>query len=227
MRKGFSLIEVLIIVAILGLLLIAGYFFMAPQISRGRDSKRLSDLSKLKVVFEDYYNDHSCYPPTDTLELYCGGGGSTILDDYIGSVPCDPLTKGPYLYSVLGGDAPACPVLGYRILTDLERDHSDASIAINCGGENGCGIVDGEVIYDYGVAQGAAVSLEGLVLGLGGVAEGEGGAEGGGEPGPGLDWCCVLSNQSCTEIINGFPNTCNRDYHGANSQGACIANCYN
>ncbi|MDA1079824.1 MAG: prepilin-type N-terminal cleavage/methylation domain-containing protein, partial [bacterium] len=83
MRKGFSLIEVLIMVAILGLLLVVGYFYMAPHMARGRDGKRISDLNKLKVVFEDYYNDNSCYPPRDTLELYCGGAGSTILDEYI------------------------------------------------------------------------------------------------------------------------------------------------
>lgn len=223
MKKGFSLIEVLIIVAILGLLLVVGYFFMAPQMSRGRDGKRISDLNKLKIVYEDYYNDNGCYPPSDTLELYCGGAGSTILDDYIGTVPCDPLTGSAYYYTVLENDSASCPVFGYRIHVNLERDRSDASQGINCGGIYGCGFGGGDgIVYDYGIAQGAGVSLYDAnneeVLD----------PEGGGEedpPAEGTDWCCVLSTETCTEIINGEPSSCNRDYHGVGSYGACLANC--
>ncbi len=210
--------------AILGLLLVVGYFFMAPQMSRGRDGKRISDLNKLKVVYEDYYNDNACYPPRDTLELYCGGAGSTALDDYIGEVPCDPLTLEPYAYSVLAGDDVACPVLGYRIHTDLERNNSDASQGINCGGIYGCGFGVDDIVYDYGIAQGAAVSLNGEVLGGGeGGEEGGEGEGGGGESGE--DWCCILSTETCTEIIGGLPDTCDRDYHGEGAEGSCLANC--
>jgi len=214
MRKGLTLIEVLIVVAILGLLLTALFFYALPQVARGRDGKRLSDLDKLKVVFEDYYNDNACYPPRTVLDDYCGGGGSTVLDGYINTVPCDPRTREPYLYQLIAVEAdPTCPTRGYRLLTDLERNGSEASIAINCGGVNGCGFVVGETIYDYGIAQGAAISFVGSPPELGGGG------------GTGEDWCCVLSTQTCSAIINGFPSSCDRDYHGFGSATACTSNC--
>ncbi|MDA1079961.1 MAG: prepilin-type N-terminal cleavage/methylation domain-containing protein [bacterium] len=228
MRTGFSLIEVLIIVAILGLLLVVGYFYMAPNMARGRDGKRISDLNKLKIVFEDYYNDNSCYPPINVLELYCGGAGSTILDEYINQVPCDPETLDPYAYSVLTGDDVACPVMGYRVHTNLERDNSDASQAINCGGVYGCGFgVDG-IVYDYGIAQGAAVSLydaQSEEIAVEEPAEEDPTEEV-------IHWCCALSTQTCTDIT-ATPTICegdpmgNQDNHGPGSYGACLANCVN
>ncbi|OGJ16284.1 MAG: hypothetical protein A2632_00065 [Candidatus Pacebacteria bacterium RIFCSPHIGHO2_01_FULL_46_16] len=167
-----------------------------------------------------------------------------MLDAYIRPVPCDPRTKGPYLYELIEGDNASCPTKGYRILTDLERDGSEASNAIYCGGVNGCGVVVGEVVYDYGVAQGGPVSLadpaeilteepteepagEPTPTPKGGGKKGGGkGGGGGGEP-PAQDWCCQLSGPVCLPIVNGLPDTCNRDYHGVNSQQACITNCRN
>jgi len=205
-----------------------------PQLARGRDGRRLSDLDKLKIVFEDYYNDHACYPPSDVFELYCGGEGSTLLDAYIHSVPCDPRTKRPYRYELITGDDADCPVKGYRILTDLERDGSEASNAIYCGGEYGCGVGEDGVIYDYGVAQGAEVSLadpaeaEPEAEDPEAEGRGRGGGRGGGreeEESEAQDWCCQLSGPVCLPIVGGLPDVCNRDYHGVNSRQACITNC--
>jgi len=62
------------------------------QIFRGFDTVRKTDLAKLKVAFESYYEDHGCYPD-DTVLSECGGSG---LNPYMDKIPCDPSTKEPY-----------------------------------------------------------------------------------------------------------------------------------
>ncbi|KKT36219.1 MAG: hypothetical protein UX12_C0033G0004 [Candidatus Collierbacteria bacterium GW2011_GWC1_45_47] len=94
-RKGFTLIEILVVVMILIILGMGILTILNPmtQILKGYDTVRKTDLAKLKAAFESYYEDHGCYPEQSLLEN-CGGDD---LDPYINPIPCDPSTKEPYL----------------------------------------------------------------------------------------------------------------------------------
>jgi prepilin-type N-terminal cleavage/methylation domain-containing protein len=94
-KRGFSLIELLVALAILAVLLILFILLQGRNVQRAQDARRKADLNKLKVVFEDYYNDEGCYPP-EVLLTQCG---SASLAPYIQSIPCDPVTKQPYPYT--------------------------------------------------------------------------------------------------------------------------------
>ncbi|MBD3279271.1 MAG: hypothetical protein GF390_01005, partial [Candidatus Pacebacteria bacterium] len=61
-QAGLTLIELLVIVTIIAVVLILLVLSIPRQLGRARDSQRKSDLEKIKVAFEDYYNDHHCYP---------------------------------------------------------------------------------------------------------------------------------------------------------------------
>lgn len=145
---GFSLIEVLIVVAILGILIVLTMFFIQRHLMRARDTQRKSDLDKIRTAWEEYYNDNRCYPPPHHL-LNCG---STSLSPYLKTIPCDPLTKQGYLYQSLAGDYCA----GYRILVRLEVETDVDITAVGCDPVEGCGGNDGED-YNWGVAVGERV----------------------------------------------------------------------
>ncbi len=146
--KGFTLIEILVVVAILGILLIISFFFFQRHMMRARDAERKSDLERIEIAFEDYYNDNGCYPTADALYT-CG---STNLSPYLKEVPCDPLTQRPYVIDYLNGD----PCKGYRVLAALEIQDDPNITGVGCDEVQGCIAAPNES-YNYGTAKGAGV----------------------------------------------------------------------
>jgi len=161
-QKGLTLIEILIVVALLMLVLVAIFKVFNVDINRAKDAQRKSDLRDIKLAFEDYYNDHGTYPPEEYL-ADCGGES---LKPYLKVVPCDPVTGEPYLYMPSPGDGDNSG--GYRVLSILD-DLSDPIIQ-KLGCQNGCGIPEGNPQFDssfhyvYGVAEGVPLVLEGATL---------------------------------------------------------------
>lgn len=94
-KPAFTLIELLIVVAILAILTLTVLSSLSGQRTKGEDAKIKADLARLKIAFEDYYNDHNCYPPPAwfTAAANCG---STILAPYLQTLTCDPKTGLPY-----------------------------------------------------------------------------------------------------------------------------------
>ncbi len=155
---GLTLIELLIALAIVALLILLLMIGQGLQLSRGEDARRKADLAKLKVAFEDYYNDHNCYPPPALLQRCY----SSDLAPYVAKIPCDPRSKQPYpyyldstcqwyaLYTTLGdlhdpvtptlGCFPTCGVTGQSynyIQTNGKLSPAQTAIIINGGGSSG------------------------------------------------------------------------------------------
>ena len=152
--RGFTLMELLIVVALLVLLLLILLMNLRNHFAKGRDTQRKTDLAKIQKAFEEYYNDKACYYASSPL-TGCGGPG---LAPYIPRVPCDPGNKGPYLY--VAGTPTACD--GYHVCAKLE-DLSDPDIKrIGCDPVQGCGWGAG---YNYCVAMGSDVVAPNFVPG--------------------------------------------------------------
>lgn len=102
-HKGFTLVEVMIVVSLIVIIAIAllGGINPLQQFLRGYDTVRKSDLAKLKSAFENYYNDHECYPDKSIL-AQCG---SNALNPYLDKIPCDPNSKEPYEVYLLPEDS--------------------------------------------------------------------------------------------------------------------------
>lgn len=105
-HQGFTLVEIMIVVSLIVIIAIAllGGINPLQQFFRGYDTVRKSDLAKLKSAFENYYNDHNCYPDQSIL-AQCG---SNALDPYLDRIPCDPNTKQAYEIYLLPADS-SCP----------------------------------------------------------------------------------------------------------------------
>ncbi len=142
--------------AITGFLTLSGLFIYSKQVIKGQDAKRKSDLNRIKAAFTDYYNDHGCFPPADSLEKYCNGENINILDNYLKPVPCDPKTKKAYLYRPYPDNSRTCQ--GFRVLTTLENIHDKDIKRLHCDFDDGCGAGSGFEKYNYGVSEGVPVS---------------------------------------------------------------------
>lgn len=154
---GFTLIELLIVISIIGLLLVLVLVNWKRQIDRANDSHRKTDLAKIKRAFEEYYNDHQCYPALNILS-FCGStntpfGDPPGLAPYLREIPCDPVIKNqPYKY-VPVDDANLCK--GYRAFATL-FDTGDIDITgLGCHPLYGCGF---GAKYNYGISSGVPVA---------------------------------------------------------------------
>lgn len=132
---GFSMLELLIALAIIGVMILFLTIGQNLNVSRGEDAVRKNDLSRLKIVFEDYYNDHGCYPPPELLtNCY-----SSDLSPYLSRVPCDPRTRKPYAYY----RDEQCK--WYAVFAHLEDGNDTAITDLQCSPN--CGIEDGTANY--------------------------------------------------------------------------------
>jgi len=84
--KGFSLIELLVAIAIMAVLLALALPNYLGARERSRDSKKKSELQQLKTALRLYYNDYQRYPDSVQLD---GQGRGTIAGCKVGGVfPC-------------------------------------------------------------------------------------------------------------------------------------------
>ena len=157
---GFTLAELLLVVALIAILAVSVLLSFQHQTARGYDAKRKTDLTKLRTVFEDYYNDNNCYPPKDKWDLYdcaTGANGDFLVPTYVSSIPCDPRTNTPYLYITMPeGVANGCS--GYKLFAALEQTSDPDIISSGCSPDprQGCGY--DPTTYNYGIAVGTAIA---------------------------------------------------------------------
>lgn len=154
---SFTLMELLIVISLIALLAVAAIVLLNPkkQLEKAWDGQRKQELSTLKKVFEDFYNDKNCYPQPDevcyenTTSTACPICGrhqnSPHLSPYLANLPCDPQhSSKKYLYQV---DNTSCPTW-YRIYTKLSNTNDPVIIEVGC--RYGCGVAP-DFTYNYGV----------------------------------------------------------------------------
>lgn len=113
MRKGFTLVEMLIVVAIIGILAaVMGLGAYQSSLQKSRDGRRKADVEQIRSGLEMYRADVGSYPPSDRVT--CAATLSYAGATYISSIPCDP-QGGSYSYWCTGG------CTGYGLSASLER----------------------------------------------------------------------------------------------------------
>ena len=101
-RNGFTLVEILITMTILAILavMMVGVFNAIGMTNKGRDARRKKDLNRIKIAFEEYFNDKGYYPRNiDTWNIKANCNSSSVFAPYLVPWPCDP-DGNPYIIVV-------------------------------------------------------------------------------------------------------------------------------
>jgi general secretion pathway protein G len=98
LRKGFSFIEIMIVVVIIGLLAGAVTLSTRHFMDRAKQSRAHSDLSTYKSAIAAFYADSGRYPTTDE-------GLSVLVPKYVERLTNDPWGR-PYQYNEPGRNGP-------------------------------------------------------------------------------------------------------------------------
>ena len=153
-NHGFTLVELLVVMSILGVLvtLIAGGFRSSQ--ARGRDAERKSDLKNIANAMELFYSDYGMYPSASAGAIvacpYISGGTSSSCAWGVGSftdnrtvyfktMPKDGSTGANYYYRIV--DPPTNQK--FQIFAYLENTKDPDCINSNCiapGVTYSCGV---------------------------------------------------------------------------------------
>lgn len=122
-KNGFSLIELLVVISIIGVLTAVLMMNLVGARERARDSQKIQDLNNLKSALRMYYNDNQSYPPVQGQ----GGRGFILGSGFTGYVA--GLGDTSFTYSQPNGTD------SFRITVGLEsgagRDDTDSQT--KCG----------------------------------------------------------------------------------------------
>jgi len=142
-RHGFTLIELMIVIVIIGILTTIGIFAFQSSQLKARDSRRKSDLEQVTRALEMYYNDNGAYPLSNSGGEIVGCGSpnrvacpwgtpfSTTVT-YMVKLPKDPNASLSYYYEKSGN--------GYRLYAHLENIQDDALPSNGSTYDRDCGI---------------------------------------------------------------------------------------
>lgn len=130
-RKGFTLVEILIVIGIISILFSMGVGSYSAIQRNGRDSRRKADLEQIRAGLEMYRKTNNAYPtalPNPSPGLPFGAALTDGTNTYLQTLPQDPrATSRVYYYTTSGAD--------YTLATQLEGTSTCTSSppANSCG----------------------------------------------------------------------------------------------
>ena len=138
-QSGTTLLEILIVMAVIGTLSLISMFVYSTIQTRYRDLYQKTRIAEIKTYLYDYFFDTGCFPPVLPA---CGSpliSGSTVI---VKNFPCASDGK-PYVYEAGGNECNTW----FRVFTNLEWKQDTDIDRIYC--RTGCGP---GCAYNYGVA---------------------------------------------------------------------------
>ncbi len=130
MKKGFTLVELTVVIAIIGILTAVVLTSTNATHQEARDERRQSDLKEIQIDLAQYYEYYQAYPDgltTGTNKL------STFILGGAGAIPTDPSTNQAYFYAPYNnGTINSSYCVGATLETASLSDNATAA----CAAEN-------------------------------------------------------------------------------------------
>lgn len=155
--NGFTLMELLIVMVLLGILVALGTGSYASSIRRGRDNRRKNDVRFITVALESYFNDKKIYPASNANGEIVGCGlndlavcawGGQFKDQYntlyMTLIPDDPLDQ--YKYYYVATDTT------YKLYVKLENTRDEGTGVKQAGYTGTNCAISGTTLCTYGVS---------------------------------------------------------------------------
>ena len=108
--RGFTLVELLIVIAIIAVLSIFGGANYIQSLKKGRDSRRKADLEQIRAALEMYRTDNTGYPEAENY----ADAQDLLRPDYLTKDMADP-NNGEYEYTSDGDEYELCANLEAEI----------------------------------------------------------------------------------------------------------------
>lgn len=96
-RRGFTLLELLVVMAIIGTLLTISVPRYFRSLQRSREAVLQQDLATLRESIDKFYGDTGKYPPTLAV---------LVEKRYLRKIPVDPITRTFDKWTVVNSDDP-------------------------------------------------------------------------------------------------------------------------
>lgn len=148
--KGFTLVEILVVIAIISILASIGIVVYSRFIKGSRDVKRKADLYLIQSALEQFHADQFYYPTKDPsggpgcsngkVKVGCPLKSTDGSKTYLNNIPVDPLSSNPqYIYDSKKGSSSSCDNINpgsrcdnYCLYAALELSTTASPLTTNC-----------------------------------------------------------------------------------------------
>jgi prepilin-type N-terminal cleavage/methylation domain-containing protein len=134
--KGFSLVELLVVITIIAILSVVAYTAVGGQTGKARNSRRQQDLSTIQSALEIFYIENmNKYP--DELDDGAAGSLNDLVPKYMPKMALDPATDAEYDYEVTGNNKK------YQLGASLEDEETPNGYTAYIIGNSETDMIDG------------------------------------------------------------------------------------